>query len=67
MSIRQETTASSSGDNRSVKTLRLAIDPGHLETREAQEALDRAADILRDGRLVASAAQEGLVRMRKDA
>jgi L-threonylcarbamoyladenylate synthase len=36
-----------------VKTLRLIIDPDHLETRDAQEALDRAAGILRAGGLVA--------------
>jgi L-threonylcarbamoyladenylate synthase len=36
-----------------VKTLRLVIDPDHLETRDAQEALDRAAAILRAGGLVA--------------
>jgi L-threonylcarbamoyladenylate synthase len=36
-----------------VKTLRLAVDPDHLETREAQLALDRAAEILRSGGLVA--------------
>jgi L-threonylcarbamoyladenylate synthase len=36
-----------------VKTLRLVIDPNHLETRDAQEALDRAAEILRAGGLVA--------------
>jgi len=36
-----------------VKTLRLAIDAEHLDTRDAQEALDRAAEILRAGGLVA--------------
>jgi len=36
-----------------VKTLRLAINANHLETPEADEALDRAAAILRDGGLVA--------------
>jgi len=41
------------GDNRSVKTLRLVIDPNHLETRDAQQALDQAAEILRAGGLVA--------------
>ncbi len=43
----------SEGDNTEVKTLRLIIDPAHLETAESQEALDRAADILRAGGLVA--------------
>lgn len=36
-----------------MKTLRLTIDPKHLETPEAGAALDRAADILRGGGLVA--------------
>jgi L-threonylcarbamoyladenylate synthase len=36
-----------------VKTLRLAIDPGHLETPGAQGTLSRAAEILRGGGLVA--------------
>lgn len=36
-----------------MKTLRLAIDAEHLDTRDAQEALDRAAEILRAGGLVA--------------
>jgi len=36
-----------------LKTLRLTIDPGNLETRDAQEALETAAGILRAGRLVA--------------
>jgi L-threonylcarbamoyladenylate synthase len=36
-----------------VKTLRLTIDPDHLETREAQTAIDKAAEILRAGGLVA--------------
>jgi len=32
-----------------VKTLRLSVDPAHLETAEAQEALQRGAEILRAG------------------
>jgi L-threonylcarbamoyladenylate synthase len=36
-----------------VKTLRLTVDPAHLESAEAQEALERAAAILRAGGLVA--------------
>ena len=36
-----------------MKTLRLTIDPSNLETRDAQEALETAAGILRAGRLVA--------------
>jgi L-threonylcarbamoyladenylate synthase len=36
-----------------VKTLRLAVDVAHLETAQAQEALERAAAILRGGGLVA--------------
>ena len=37
----------------SVKTLRLVVDPAHLDTAEAQETLERAAEILRAGGLVA--------------
>ena len=36
-----------------VKTLRLVVDPANLESSEAEEALERAAEILRDGGLVA--------------
>jgi L-threonylcarbamoyladenylate synthase len=36
-----------------MNTLRLTVDPGHLETAEAREAIARAADILRSGGLVA--------------
>jgi L-threonylcarbamoyladenylate synthase len=36
-----------------VKTLRLVVDPKHLDTAEAQETLERAAEILRRGGLVA--------------
>ncbi len=36
-----------------MKTQRLVVDPDHLETPEAQEALERAAGILRSGGLVA--------------
>jgi L-threonylcarbamoyladenylate synthase len=36
-----------------MKTLRLAVDPAQLKTAEAQEALERAAHILRSGGLVA--------------
>ena len=41
------------GENRRVKTLRLKVDANNLETAEAREALERAAEILRDGGLVA--------------
>jgi len=41
------------GDNKKVKTLRLAVNPEHLDTAEAQEALERGARILRAGGLVA--------------
>jgi L-threonylcarbamoyladenylate synthase len=41
------------GDNKGVNTLRLTVDPNHLETREADAAIDRAAQILRAGGLVA--------------
>ena len=47
----RSTTASS--DNKEVKTLRLTVDPARLETAEAIDALDRAAEILRRGGLVA--------------
>ncbi len=40
-------------DNRSVKTLRLAVDPAHLDTAEASQSIARAAQILRAGGLVA--------------
>jgi L-threonylcarbamoyladenylate synthase len=36
-----------------VKTLRLVVDPNHLDTTEAQAALTRAADLLRSGGTVA--------------
>lgn len=36
-----------------MKTLRLVVDPKHLETPEAARALDQAAEILRGGGLVA--------------
>lgn len=36
-----------------MKTLRLAVDPTHLEMPKAQQALSRAAEILRSGGLVA--------------
>jgi L-threonylcarbamoyladenylate synthase len=41
------------GENKSVKTLRLVVDPAHLDTAEAQDLLERAAAILRAGGLVA--------------
>lgn len=41
------------GDNKSVKTLRLVVDPVHLDTAGAQETLERGAQILRAGGLVA--------------
>lgn len=57
MSIRQPArlsrTAPRRGDNREVKTLRLAVDPANLTSSDAQDALDRAAAILRAGGLVA--------------
>ncbi len=36
-----------------MKTLHIVVDPAHLETRAATDALDRAARILREGGLVA--------------
>ena len=41
------------GEDKSVKTLRLYVDPGRLDTAESQEAIGRAAEILRSGGLVA--------------
>ncbi len=38
---------------RDVKTLRLAVDPAHLDTPESRQAIAQAADILRRGGLVA--------------
>ncbi len=43
----------SNGDNTYVKTLRLSVDPAHIETDEAQAAIAQAAQILRSGGLVA--------------
>jgi L-threonylcarbamoyladenylate synthase len=46
----------SAGDNKNVKTLRLTVNPGQLEgsaSAEADEALNCAAEILRNGGLVA--------------
>jgi L-threonylcarbamoyladenylate synthase len=36
-----------------VKTLRFSVDPAHLDSADAQQALERAAEILRGGGLVA--------------
>jgi len=47
----RQTAASS--DNKEVKTLSLAVDPANLDTSDALDALDRAAEILRRGGLVA--------------
>lgn len=44
---------SAKGDNRNVKTLRLTVDPAHLDTPEAKDAIAEAAGILRAGGLVA--------------
>jgi L-threonylcarbamoyladenylate synthase len=41
------------GDNKEVKTLRLTVDPGDLGDPKSDEALSRAAEILRNGGLVA--------------
>lgn len=43
----------SNGENRSVETLRLPVDPSSLHSYEAQAAIARAAEILRGGGLVA--------------
>jgi len=47
------TVAAATGDNGTMKTLRLVVDPHRLQTPEAQEALARAAALLREGALVA--------------
>jgi L-threonylcarbamoyladenylate synthase len=41
------------GDNRTVKTLRLVVDPERLDTAEAQATLAKAAELLRSGGTVA--------------
>jgi L-threonylcarbamoyladenylate synthase len=41
------------GDNKKVNTLPLKVDPGHLEAPQAVDALNQAAEILRNGGLVA--------------
>jgi L-threonylcarbamoyladenylate synthase len=41
------------GDNKNVKTQRFVVDPANLKTSEAEKALERAAQILRTGGLVA--------------
>jgi L-threonylcarbamoyladenylate synthase len=43
----------SNSDNKYVKTLRLSVDPAHIDTDEAQAAIAQAAQILRSGGLVA--------------
>ncbi len=53
MSIRQVALPPVTGENRKVKTIRLAVDPAHLDTAEARHAIARAAEILRTGGLVA--------------
>lgn len=45
--------SASNGENISVKTLRLSVDPARIHTDEAQSALAKAAQILRNGGLVA--------------
>ena len=53
MSIRQLASPPANGDNRAVKTLRLSVNPAHLDSAEAQQAISQAARILRAGGLVA--------------
>jgi L-threonylcarbamoyladenylate synthase len=48
-----ETLLPVTGDNRTVKTLRLHADPARIDTIEAREAISTAARILREGGLVA--------------
>ena len=49
----QVASTASNSDNKYVKTLRLSVDPAHIDTDEAQAAIAQAAQILRSGGLVA--------------
>jgi L-threonylcarbamoyladenylate synthase len=53
VSIRQLAAPAASGDNRSVKTLRLSVDPAKLQSPAARDTIAQAAAILRRGGLVA--------------
>jgi L-threonylcarbamoyladenylate synthase len=53
VSIRQRTSPPTASDNIFVKTLRLAVDPAHLDSTASREAIAQAAEILRRGGLVA--------------
>jgi L-threonylcarbamoyladenylate synthase len=53
VSIRQVAAPTATGDNGTVKTLHLAVDPAHLDTENARHVIARAAEILRSGGLVA--------------
>lgn len=44
--------AASNGENRSVNTLRLAVDPSNLHSDQSHSAIEKAAEILRNGGLV---------------
>ena len=45
--------AASNGENRSVNTLRLAVDPSDLHSDQSHSAIEKAAEMLRNGGLVA--------------
>jgi L-threonylcarbamoyladenylate synthase len=49
----QVAATTSNSDNNSVKTLRFAVEPTRIDTNEAQSAMGQAAQILREGGLVA--------------
>jgi L-threonylcarbamoyladenylate synthase len=53
LSLKTLWQAAGRGDNKRVKTLRLVVDPAHLDTAYARETLERGAQILRAGGLVA--------------
>jgi L-threonylcarbamoyladenylate synthase len=53
VSIRQRTQPPFTSENRRVKTLRLSANPARLDAPESQRAIAQAAEILRDGGIVA--------------
>ncbi len=53
LSLKMPWQAAGRGDNKRVKTLRLVVDLAHLDTAHARETLERGAQILRAGGLVA--------------
>ncbi len=49
----QVASAATNGDNMYVKTQRLVVDPAHINSKQSQAAIAKAAEILRSGGLVA--------------